>query len=164
MANRVANLRTSLLRLGSALTKRRAVVATVVAASLSAVLLGSAFASNWTIQAASGSHGEAQAAGGPAGPSGLLAGCGSTKGTIGLVWTLVAHASSYVILDSTTAASGPYTTLASGVSLSAYQTGVMTSNRNYWFEVEAQVGSNWVGAKSAASNEVKISTSGNCST
>ena len=138
-------------------------VSALIAAALSALLFGSAFASSWTVPAASGSHGEARASAGPAAPSGLDAGCGSPHGTIGLVWSAVAHASSYIVLDSTTAASGPYSVLASGVPLALYQTGVVPTGRTYWFEVEAQVGSSWVSTKSASSNSVKIGTNGNCS-
>jgi hypothetical protein len=140
-------------------------VASVVgAAALSALLVGSAFASTWTVSLASGSHGEAQASGAPAAPSGVLAGCSSSRAAIGLTWSAVSHASSYIVLDSTTAATGPYTVLASGVALPLYQTGAMTSGKTYWFEVEAQVGNSWVSARSAASNSVKIAGNGNCST
>jgi hypothetical protein len=143
----------------------RAVVTSVVGvAALNPLLFGTASASNWTVSGTPGSHGEAQSSTPPAAPSGVLAGCGSSRGTIGLAWSSVSHASSYIVLDATTSATGPYSVLASGVTIPLYQTGGMSNNKTYWFEVEAQVGSSWVSARSAASNSVKIASNGSCST
>jgi len=58
--------------------------------------------------------------------------------------------------DSTTSATGSYTLVASGVTGTAWTSGTLTNNTNYWFEVTALIGANWASVTSAASPESTI--------
>lgn len=134
-------------------------VGTVVGAALPS----SASAAGWTVTAAPSSSGESQAGAAPTAPFGPVAGCASpSRPVIGLLWGPVSQASSYTVFVSTTSSSGPYTLMASGDPLAAYLTNNLSGTKTYWFEIAAQAGSNWVSAKSAASNSVKITSSGTC--
>jgi len=71
----------------------------------------------------------------------------------------VSRATTYTIYKSTTSATGTYSSLATGVTTTSYTTATLTSG-NYWFEVVAYIGTNWVGTKSGATGESTISGSG----
>ena len=54
---------------------------------------------------------------------------------------------------------GPTAPLATGVSTPSWTSGTLTA-ANYWFEVAAYTGTNWIGTKSVATAESTISSSG----
>jgi cellulose 1,4-beta-cellobiosidase len=96
----------------------------------------------------------------PSAPSGVTAACNaptSTK-TIKVSWTAVAHATTYTVFDSTTSATGTYTSIAAGVATTSWTSGTLTAGTNYWFEVTVSVGSNWTSSKSAATAESTINS------
>jgi len=129
----------------------------LVAALLAAVV--PAAASNWTISLAAGSKGEAQAQPVPAAPSGVSDVCvSSTQQKVTVSWSAVAHTTTYTVLKSTTSA-GTYTPTATGVTTTSWTSGTLTAG-NYYFKVEAYVGTNWVSAESSATGETTIATSG----
>jgi len=117
-------------------------------------------ATNWLTQVAAGSKGEAHSSVLPTAPTGVAATCAAptTSKTIKVTWNAVTHATTYSIYDSTTSASGTYSLVASGVSGTSWTSGTLTSGTNYWFEVVANVGNNWVSAKSVASGESTINS------
>lgn len=126
-------------------------------------LPSSAWAAGWTITSTATSTGESQAGAAPSTPSGPLAGCPSASHpVIGLVWGQVSQASNYQVFVSTTSAGGPYTLMAGGDPFTVHATNSLTGTKHYWLEIQAQVGPNWVSARSPASNSVRITSSGNC--
>ena len=72
--------------------------------------------------------------------------------------TAVTHATTYTVYDSTTSATGTYTSVASGVTTTSWTSGTLTAGTNYWFEVTVSVGSNWASAKSTATGESTINS------
>jgi cellulose 1,4-beta-cellobiosidase len=135
----------------------------VVAACVAGGISGSAYASNWSVSSAANSHGLSEASAAPATSSSVTASCESTHGPAALSWSAVSKATTYVVFQSTSSSSGPYTQIASGITSTAYQTGSLSSSTNYWYEVEAQIGTYWVSAKSAASTEIQMNSNGHCS-
>jgi hypothetical protein len=117
-------------------------------------------ASTWIVPVALGSVGEAQALALPAAPTGAAATCDAptTAKTVTITWNAVTYASTYSVYDSTTSATGTYTLVASGISTNSYTSGTLRK-KNYWFEVTAAVGTNWVSAMSSATGESTISNS-----
>ncbi len=133
--------------------------ASVLAAIVSVVLMAAtpASSSTWTVGLKTGSAGEAVAQPAPVAPSGASASCYSTtQQKITVTWTAVTHATSYTILDSTTSAAGTYTATATGQTGTTWTSATLGS-ANYWFKVEAYVGSNWVSTTSTATGETTIS-------
>ncbi len=129
-------------------------LAALVAAS------GTAWATNWVVTLKASSAGEAKAQAAPAAPASPAAACTSSSAkTIKVSWTAVAKATTYTVYDTTTSASGTYASLATGVTGTTYTTASLSS-ANYWFEVAAYIGTNWIGSKSAATGETTISSSG----
>jgi hypothetical protein len=119
-----------------------------------------AWASSWGEMLKSGSKGEARATTVPAVPAGVAAVCTSSSAkTVQVSWTAVAKATSYTIYDATTSATGTYASMASGVTTASWTSASLTAG-NYWFEVVALVGTNWVSAKSTASGESTTSSTG----
>ncbi len=117
-------------------------------------------ATNWIVHVATTNSGEAHAQALPAAPASPAAACtspASTK-TVKVSWSAVTHATAYAVYESTTTATGTYTLVMSGVTAASWTTGVLGTG-NYWFEVLADVGSNWASAKSAATAERTISSS-----
>jgi hypothetical protein len=107
-------------------------------------------ASNWMVGLAGASSGQALSQPAPAAPSSVTAACvGLLSGQITVSWSAVPKATSYTVYDSTTAATGPYSVIATGVSASPWTSNVLAT-ANYWFEVKANIGSNWSSAFSAA--------------
>jgi hypothetical protein len=135
-------------------------VVLAVGALLSVVCAsGSAWAgTNWIVHLATGSQGDAHAQALPAAPAGPAASCNApvTAKTIKVTWSAVSHATTYSVYDSTTSASGTYTLIASGVATTSWTSGALTSGTRYWFEVVANVGSNWSSVKSAATGSSLI--------
>ena len=131
-----------------------------VAASLLGISCG-AWATTWVIPVATGSLGETQANALPSAPTAAAAACNAptTAKTVKITWNAVTHASTYSVYDSTTSATGTYSLLASGISTNSYTSGTLMTNKNYWFEVTAVVGSNWASAKSSATGESTINNS-----
>ena len=118
-------------------------------------------ATHWTPVLTPGSAGEAKAQTTPARPTGVSAACTSASAqTVKVSWTAVSRATGYTIYEATTSATGTYTSVASGVTASPWTSGTLSAG-NYWFEVMAQIGSNWVGTKSTASSE-STTSSGAC--
>jgi hypothetical protein len=131
-----------------------AVILTVLALTMSP-----ATASSWTVALQTNSHGEAQAQAGPATPAGTSDVCVSPSGkTVTISWGAVALASTYSIFKATTLA-GSYTSYTTGVTSTSWTSGTL-ANGNYYFKVEALIGTKWVSAESAATGETTISNSG----
>jgi hypothetical protein len=82
--------------------------------------------------------------------------------TVVVSWAATTHATTYGVYQSTTSATGTYT-LATTVSSPTltWTTAVLTAG-HYWYEVVANIGTNWASAKSAASAE-RTTTSTTCS-
>ncbi len=132
------------------------------AAALGAILAtsGTAWATNWVVTLHSASAGAAKAQAAPGAPASPTAACtSSTAKTVKVSWSAVAKATTYTVYDATTSASGTYVSLASGVTTTSYTTATLSA-ANYWFEVAAYIGTNWIGTKSAATAESTISSSG----
>ena len=143
---------------------RRGALLVVVMLGFSLSLLctsGAAWATtNWLVHVATTNSGHAQAQALPAAPASPTSACtspASTK-TVKVSWTAVTHATSYAVYESTTTAGGTYTLVMSGVTATSWTTGVLATG-NYWFEVLADVGTNWASAKSTATAERTISSS-----
>jgi hypothetical protein len=139
-------------------------LAPLSAGVLVAALLASALpaaGSNWAISLAAGAKAEAQAQGAPAAPTGISDVCVSPSGrTVTVSWNAVTDASTYSIFKSTTTSAGTYTSAATGVTTASWTSGTLTAG-NYWFKVEAYVGTKWVSAQSAATpSETTIATTG----
>jgi hypothetical protein len=120
---------------------------------------GSAWAgTDWVVHLATGSKGEAHAQALPAAPAGPAASCNApvTSKTIKVTWSAVTHATTYSVYDSTTSATGTYSLLASGVATTSWTSGTLGGGTRYWFEVVANVGSNWSSVKSAATGSSLI--------
>ena len=142
----------------------RTPLAPLSAGVLVAVLLASvvpAAGSNWTGSLAAGSKAEAQAQPGPAAPTGVSDVCVSqSQRLVTVSWNAVTNASTYTVLKSTTTSTGSYTSAATGVTTTSWTSGTLTAG-NYWFKVEAYVGTKWLSAQSAPTpSETTIATTG----
>jgi endoglucanase len=121
---------------------------------------GPVWATTWVVQLAAGSAAEAHSAGAPAAPTGVAAACVSpTNDKVTVTWSAVTGASTYSVYQSTTAAGGPYSQVASGIATLSWASGGLSTG-NYWFEVTALQGSNWVSALSAATAESTTKSTG----
>ena len=117
-------------------------------------------ATNWVVHVATTNSGEAHAQALPAAPASPAAACTSpaSSKTIKVSWSAVTHATAYAVYESTTTVGGTYTLVMSGVTATSWTTGVLGTG-NYWFEVLADVGTNWASAKSTATGESTINSS-----
>jgi hypothetical protein len=123
-------------------------------------MTGTAWASNWVPTLHASSAGQAQARGVPAAPTGATAACTSSSAkTVKVSWTAVTRATTYTVYDTTTSATGTYSPVATGVTTTSWTSGTLSA-ANYWFEVAAYTGTNWIGTKSTATAESTISSSG----
>jgi hypothetical protein len=134
------------------------------AAVAASVVLGvgttATWASTWGPTLAAGSTGEAKGATLPSAPGGVTAVCSSaTSNTVVVSWTAVTGAASYAVYQATSAATGPYSVAASGVTGTSWTSGGLSSG-NYWFEVSTYEGTNWQSALSAVTMESTIVKSG----
>jgi hypothetical protein len=133
----------------------------VVVLGLFPAAAGTAWATTkWIPSLHAGSAGEAKVQGAPSAPTGAAAACtSSSTETIKVSWSAVTKATSYSLYEATTSSSGTYSLVASGLSATSWTTAALSS-ANYWFEVAAYIGTNWSGAKSSATGESTISSSG----
>ena len=136
---------------------RGALLVVVVIASVLSVLVfsGPAWATaNWAVQAAAVNAGEAHAQALPTAPTATSA-CGTTARTVKVSWAAITHATAYAVYQSTTTVGGTYSLVMSGVTTTSWTTAVLSAG-NYWFEVVADIGTNWASAKSAATAQRTI--------
>ena len=140
---------------------RSLAVALVFAAVLIGLVMAPAVdaASNWVVHVGSTNSGEGKANVLPAAPASPAAACTSpaSNKTIKVSWSAVTHATTYSVFQSTTSSTGTYTSIATGVTATSWTSG--TTAGNYWFKVEALVGSNWTSPQSAATAENTITAS-----
>ncbi len=133
--------------------RRGALLVVVIASALSVFASsGTAWATgNWVVKLDTVNSGEAHAQALPAAPASPVATCTSPASarTVKVSWTAVTHATTYAVWESTTTAGGTYTQVMSGVTTTSWTTGVLSTG-HYFFEVVANVGTNWASAKSAA--------------
>jgi hypothetical protein len=117
-------------------------------------------ATNWLVTLHASSSGEGHSQTVPSAPTGVTATCASptTAKTIKVSWTAVTHATTYTVYDSTTSATGTYSSVASGVATTSWTSGTLTAGTHYWFEVTVSIGSNWSSAKSTATAESTINS------
>ena len=143
---------------------RRGALLVVVAFGFALSLLATSgpawAATNWVVHVATTNSGEAHAQALPAAPASPTSACTSPASakTVKVSWTAVTHATDYAVYESTTTVGGTYTLVMSGVTATSWTTGVLATG-NYWFEVLADVGTNWASAKSTATAERTISSS-----
>jgi fibronectin type 3 domain-containing protein len=138
--------------------------ALLVAAGSAAVLsllvsTGTAWAAgNWTVHVATVNSGEAKAQALPSAPTATSACATPTSGKkVTVTWTAVTHATGYGVYQSNTSATGTYTLQATVTTTSWTSAALATGN--YWYEVVANIGSNWASVKSAATAQRTISSS-----
>jgi hypothetical protein len=138
----------------------RPLVLVVVVLGMLLGTAGTAWATNWKPTLKAGSAGEARAQGAPPAPTGGTAACtSSTAQTAKVSWAAVTRANNYTVYEATTSATGTYTSVAIGITTTSWTSGTLIA-ANYWFEVAAYVGTNWLGTKSSATGESTISSSG----
>jgi hypothetical protein len=113
-----------------------------------------AWGSSWVPGLSASSNGEALAYSLPPQPTATATCSGVLLGSIVVTWNSVTPASNYLVYQSTSSATGPYSEVANVTSLTYTQSGLGIGS--YWFEVAAAVGSNWQGAKSAATAKRSI--------
>lgn len=140
---------------------QRRLLVGVFVAGLALGISGTSWAtSTWKPGLTTGSSGESRAQNTPVAPTSVTGACTSSSAkTIKVTWGAVAKATSYTIYDATTSGSGTYASLATGVTTTTWTSGTLSS-ANYWFEVAAYVGTNWIGSRSVATTESTISSSG----
>ncbi len=115
-------------------------------------------AANWAVHVATVNSGEAHAGALPTTPTATSACAGPASSKIVTVsWAAITHATTYGVYQSNTSATGTYT-LQTSVSTTSW-TSTALATGDYWYEVIANIGSNWASAKSAATVERKISSS-----
>jgi len=132
----------------------------VVATGILLGMTGTAWATNWVPTLHPTSAGEARGQSVPAAPTGATAACTSSSAkTVKVSWTTVTRATSYTVYDTATSATGTYSSVATGVTSTSWTSGTLSA-ANYWFEVTAYTGTNWIGAKSTSTAESTISSSG----
>jgi hypothetical protein len=139
------------------------VLSVVATATVIWLSTGLAAASTWTAGLTASNSGESHTQAVPSAPTGISAVCAATRGEVTVTWDTTAHAASYTLYDSTTSATGTYSSLATGIATTSYTTGVLTSGKNYWFEVVVYLGTQWASAKSTVSHERQINILGLCS-
>lgn len=125
-----------------------------------AILLPSTFAgaTTWPVALRSGSSGQSDSLT-PSPPTSVSATCTSSTGsTVTVSWAAAPHANSYLVYVSTSA-SGTYSLDASGILTTSWTSGSLAKG-DYYFEVEAGIGTYWTSVLSSATPEVKISSSG----
>ena len=68
-----------------------------------------------------------------------------------MTWAAIAHATNYGVYQATTSATGTYTLTATVTT--ATWTSAALATGHYWYEVVANIGTNWASANSAATAE-----------
>jgi hypothetical protein len=110
---------------------------------------GTAAASTWAVAPGAASHGQAQAQGAPAAPTGVTATCTSPiQTTVNLGWSAVIRATTYTVYASTTSSTTGYSSLATGIVGTTW-TSASLATGNYWFEVAAYEGTQWASPNSS---------------
>lgn len=131
---------------------RRSALIAITLATVAAVAVPSAEAApSWTVQLAANSKAQATAQAVPSPPGSVTSTCSLVALQVTVTWTAVAHAASYTVYQSTTGANGTYSVVATGVATTSWTSPVLVLG-TYFYEVTATIGSNWVTARSAASN------------
>lgn len=118
-------------------------------------------AANWTVGLKSGSAGEAKAQTLPAAPVATSA-CASPTSSreVTVTWAAITHATNYGVYQATTSATGSYT-LTATVTTATWTSAALAAG-HYWYEIVANIGTNWASVKSAATAE-RTTTSTTCS-
>ena len=130
------------------------------AAFLQLASQGPAWATSWVVTLAAGSAAEAHSASAPPAPTGVAATCVSpTNDKVKVSWSAVTGAASYAVYQSTTAATGPYSQVASGIATLSWTSGGLSTG-NYWFEVRVFQGTHWQSALSAPTGESTTTSTG----
>src|ERR1700758_5382834 len=123
--------------------RARLAYATLAALTVLCALSVPAQASAWIVTLHTGSAAEGHSNLLPSAPGSPGAACTSaTAATIKVTWSSVTHASTYSVYQATSAATGPYSLAASGVTTTTWTSGSLATG-NYWFEVAALQGTNW---------------------
>ena len=114
-------------------------------------------ATNWIVHVATTGSGEGKAQALPAAPS-PTSSCASpaTGKKVTVTWAAVTHATGYGIYQSNTTATGTYTLQTTVTALTWTSAALATGS--YWYEVVANIGTNWASAKSAATAKRTISS------
>jgi hypothetical protein len=129
-------------------------------AVMTVALAPAAAASTWTVGLRNRSHAEATSQQLPSTPSNVSSACvSSSQAVVKVTWSPVAGAT-YTVYQSTTSATSGYSAVASGLSATSWTSGTL-SGGTYWYEVAAQMGSNWASSRSAATAARNIG-SGTC--
>lgn len=123
---------------------------------------GTAVASAWLVRLNTGSSGQSRTQAAPAAPASVTAACNTSPShSVKLTWPTVAHATTYSVEQSTSAATGPYTVAATVTT--ATWTSASLAAGSYWYEVSSVIGSHWSGPYSTASTKRTISSGLVCS-
>jgi hypothetical protein len=130
-------------------TSRR-VLLCVATATACGIASPAAWATNWPLTVQSNSRAEAHAQTRPNAPANPTALCTATALQITVSWSAVPHAATYVVYQSTTSASGPYTAAATGLTTTTWTSSAPLSTGTYWYEVTATVGTTWISPASTA--------------
>ena len=130
---------------------RRSALFAITLATVAAVAAPAGAVTNWTVQLAASSSAQATAQAVPSPPASVTSTCSLVALQVTVNWTAVAHAASYTVYQSTSGATGTYSVVASGVATTSWTSPILVLG-TYYYEVTATVGSNWVTARSAASN------------
>jgi cellulose 1,4-beta-cellobiosidase len=83
----------------------------------------------------------------------------SNSRTVRVGWVPVSGASSYTVYDSTTGATGTYSSLTTGATGTSYTTSTLGAGTHY-FKIAAVAGSKWTGSQSAATVARTIRSTG----
>jgi hypothetical protein len=114
-------------------------------------------AGNWTVHVATVNSGAARAQALPAAPTATSA-CASPTSLkeVTVSWAAITHASGYGVYQSNTTATGTYT-LQATVTTTSWTSAALAAG-NYFYEVKANIGTNWASASSAATTKRTISS------
>lgn len=144
---------------------RRALAAALCGALSAAGWLatsGPATASAWTVGVAAGGNASGASDTGPAPPSSISSKCvSSSSNTVQITWSTVQHAATYTVYQATTSATGTYTAVKTGLTVTSWTTGSLARG-SYWFKVTAVVGASWPSSQSVATPQRSIAANGNC--
>ncbi len=126
--------------------------------------VGIAAATAWTVSLAAGSNAQAQTPAATPVPTGVTSACATgTKVTV--TWTAETGAASYTVYDSTSSATGPWTSLGTGTS--PYTTASLTGTAggtSYWFAVTTTLtDSGWGASTQSTASAKRTITTSTCS-
>ena len=142
--------------------RRPGAFASLAAGLLTVATTAPAFASGWAETLAAGSKAEARAVTLPAGPGVVGAACTSpTASIVTVTWRPVPLATSYTVFDSNTSSTGPFSTIATGITGTSWSSGKLATG-NYWFKLSTSIGPNWTGGLSSPSIESTVVKNKSC--